>query len=81
MELPLVSSVYHFWMDFGQLQILAPLGAIFPLSWTQKQKETAPDLVWVYNSEKEQIWGPQTYLRHWLFGEHPIQKLVKKGTG
>ena len=35
------------------------------------------DSLWVYNSENC-FWSPQTYLHHWLFVEHPTQKLEKK---
>ena len=39
--------------NFWKLQILAPLGALFPLWWTQTQKLMAGYRLWVYNSE---IW-------------------------
>ena len=43
-----------------------------------ENKNRRPRIVYGSITLKIVFWTPQTYLHHWLFEQHPIQKLVKK---
>ena len=62
-ELPLVLSVYHFWMGFSpffNIVIFRPFLGHFPISTDPRQKWLPTDRLTVYKFEENKLGAPET---------------------